>query len=423
MKEPFPIVPSEVEEPPPPRRLGAFQPLTYRDFRLLWSGLLLSNIGGWMQITGMGYFVATLAPKPSLAPLYLGLVGLSRAVPVIALSPLAGLVADHLPRRRVLIMTNSTMLLLSAILVFLTYTHRASIGVVLLISAGLAGALSFDAPARQSWVPILVPRPLVASAIGLNSVAFNLPSVIGPAIAGPLIATVGVAGCFAANAVSYIAVVLAVIFMRHAPPSASGEASALESIRAGLRFLASHRVLLWVVVLLTSSAIFARPFFQLLPDYALHQLRSGVIGYTWVMTANGIGGFLGALTAAFLGGVRRRGALWAWTGTGLGVGVAVLGLTHHLYVAVAELVVIGALTLIFVNSSNVLIQTLSPDEMRGRAVSVYSMILLGLVPAGALWLGVLGSLIGVGWTFFAAGLVTALIGLWTWFTKPQIRKV
>ena len=422
MTEPVRI-PIEVEEPPPRQRVSAFESLRFRDFRLLWSGLLLSNLGGWMQITAMGYLVATLAPQPKLAPLYLGLVGLSRAVPVILFSPLAGLAADRLPRRRVLVVTNVTMLVLSALLAAITYTHRVNLGVVLAISAGLAGALSFDSPARQSWVPILVPRPLVASAIGLNSVAFNLPSVIGPALAGPLIATVGVAGCFAANAASFLAVVVAVVFMSDAPPSFSRKENAIESIRAGLRFLRGHRVLRWIVVYLIASALLARPFFQLLPDYALHQLGTGVIGYTWVVTANGVGGFLGALLAAFLGGIRRRGALWAWAGVGVGFGVAALGLTHSFVLAMVELVAIGALTLIFINSSNVLIQTLSPDEMRGRAISVYSMVLLGLVPAGALWLGALGSLIGVGWTFFAAGIATVLVGAWTWFTKPQVRRI
>ncbi|HVA37660.1 MAG TPA: MFS transporter [Candidatus Dormibacteraeota bacterium] len=422
MKEPI-SVPSEVEELPPPRRLAAFEPLAHRDFRLLWSGLLLSNLGSWMQITGMGYLVATLAPHPNLAPLYLGLVGLSRAIPVIALSPIAGLVADRLPRRRVLLVTNTAMLLLSGILAAVTYAHRANLLSILAISGGLAGALSFDSPARQSWVPILVPRRMVASAIGLNSVAFNLPSVLGPALAGPLIAGVGVAGCFAANAVSYLAVVVAVVFMRHAPPSSASKESAFESIRDGLRFLLSHPALRWVVFYLTASAVLARPFFQLLPSYALHQLGTGVIGYTWVVTANGLGGFLGALLAAFLGGVRRRGAIWAWTGIGVGAGVAALGFTYHLYAAVVELIAIGALTLVFVNSSNVLIQTLSPDAMRGRAISVYSMVLLGILPAGALGLGALGSLIGIGWTFVASGLATVAIGVWTWFAKPQVRQI
>ncbi|TAM59885.1 MFS transporter [bacterium] len=422
MREPSHL-PSEVEEPPPRPRTSAFAPLRYRDFRLLWSGLFLSNIGGWMQITAMGYLVATLAPQPKLAPLYLGLVGLSRAVPVLLLSPLAGLAADRLPRRRVLFVTNLAMLILSALLAALTYVHRANLGVVLAISAGLAGALSFDSPARQSWVPILVPRPLVASAIGLNSVAFNLPSVIGPAFAGPLIATIGVAGCFAANAVSFLAVVVAVAFMVPVAPSSSHKESAAESIRAGLRFLRGHPVLRWVIVCLVASALLARPFFQLLPDYALHQLGTGVIGYTWIITANGVGGFLGALLATFLGGIRHRGALWAWAGVGLGLGVSLLGLTHVLTLAVVELVAIGAMTLIFVNSSNVLIQMLSPDDMRGRAISVYSMVLLGFVPGGALLLGALGSLMGVGWTFFAAGIAAAAVIGWTWFAKPQIRRV
>ncbi|MGA8097410.1 MAG: MFS transporter, partial [Candidatus Cybelea sp.] len=161
--------------------------LRYRDFRLLWLGLLISNLGTWMQFTAMGFFVARVAGSPHRAALDLGILGAARAIPVLALSPLAGVVADQFPRRRVLFVTNTTMAFAALLLAILAASHRLELAGLVRISTLNSGANAFDSPTRQSWLPLLVDREFVGNAVGLNSIAFNAPAVIGPAIAGVLI--------------------------------------------------------------------------------------------------------------------------------------------------------------------------------------------------------------------------------------------
>lgn len=170
--------------------------LRYRDFRLLWLGLLISNLGTWMQFTAMGFYVARMAGSQHQAALDLGILGAARAIPVLLLSPLAGVVADQLPRRRVLFVTNTTMAFAALLLASLATVHRLTMPALVLISALNSAANGFDSPVRQSWVPLLVDREYVGNAVGLNSVAFNAPAVIGPAFAGLLIVWIGVAGAF-----------------------------------------------------------------------------------------------------------------------------------------------------------------------------------------------------------------------------------
>ncbi|MBV8298265.1 MAG: MFS transporter, partial [Candidatus Eremiobacteraeota bacterium] len=191
----------------PDRRPGFLGPFRFKDFSLLWTGLLISNLGTWMQFTALGFYVAAMAPNARLGALDIGLIGAARAVPVLVLSPFAGVVADRYPRRFVLFITNGTTSALSFVLFGLVATNHAPLWTLMITSGLQAATQSFDAPARQSWVPLMVPREYVGGAIGLNSVAFNAPSVVGPPLAGLLIAAIGVAPCFLVNAVTTLAVV------------------------------------------------------------------------------------------------------------------------------------------------------------------------------------------------------------------------
>ncbi|MBV8066610.1 MAG: MFS transporter, partial [Candidatus Eremiobacteraeota bacterium] len=188
-------------------RASILTALRYRDFRLLWIGLLVSNLGTWMQFTAMGFFVARMAGSPHRAAFDLGIVGAARAIPVLALSPLAGVVADRLPRRRVLFVTNTIMAAAALLLALLATSHHLEMIGLIVLSAVSSGAMAFDSPTRQSWVPMLVAREYVGNAVGLNSVAFNAPAVLGPALAGLLIVWIGVAGAFYFNAAATLAVV------------------------------------------------------------------------------------------------------------------------------------------------------------------------------------------------------------------------
>ena len=406
----------------PDRRPGFLGAFRFKDFRLLWSGLLVSNLGTWMQFTALGYYVAALAPNEAVGALDIGLLGAARAVPVLLLSPFAGVVADRYPRRLVLFVTNGLTSVLSFVLFALVATNHAPLWTLMITSGLQAATQAFDAPARQSWVPLMVPREYVGGAIGLNSVAFNAPSVVGPPLAGLLIAGVGVAQCFLVNGLTTLAVLAALVFMQPAPPSSTRRGNVIGAIVEGVRFIAGHPVLKWVALLLVVTSLTSRPYNFLLPAYAVHVVHTDAKGLGWLMAAGGAGAICGAFFTAATGS-ERRGTIWIGSSLLAALGVAALGLTAHAGLAAAFLGIIGLATMSFIGSSNIMLQTLSPDDMRGRAISVYSMILLGLVPSGSLIMGALATLLQLRWTFVLAGAVAALFALWIALTQPQVREV
>ncbi|HEY9180983.1 MAG TPA: MFS transporter [Candidatus Baltobacteraceae bacterium] len=413
-----------IERPLPKREVTLFSSLRFRDFRLLWFGLLISNLGSWMQLTATGYFIAKLAANPHTASLYLGFQGLGRAIPVLLLSPLAGLVADTLPRRRVLYWTNTIMALLALLLAIFTTLGWMNIVGLILINSANAAAMSFDSPARQSWVPLMVPREYIGNAIGLNSVAFNAPAVIGPAVAGILIASIGIAGSFYVNAVATMAVVVALMFMQPAPPSATTrDEPFLRSVAQGLRFLFAHKILGAIITVFIVTALLVRPYSSLLPAFVVNTLHANAKGLGVAIAATGIGGFAGALLTAYLGTRERRGVIWAASAFVMSAGVLSLGFIWNLWLSLPVLFVIGTATLTFLGVSNTLIQTLSPDEVRGRAVSVYTMVALGFVPGGALIIGALGSTLSLHTGFLIVGATSAIVTLYYWFARPILRTI
>jgi MFS family permease len=415
------VVPAGEGERPVPNPQGSFLgPFRYRDFSLLWSGLLVGNIGTWMQFTALGYYVAKLAPNAGVGSFYIGLLGASRMIPVLIASPFAGVVADRYPRRFILLSTNIITAILAVLLSWVLYSHTATLPIVLLLSGLQAATQSFDAPARQSWVPLLVPRELVGNAIGLNSFAFNAPSVVGPPLAGLLIVAYGVAPCMLYNAIVKFAVVAALILMRPAPASSTRRNSFLAAIKEGIGFIYGHDVLRWIYLMLIVTALSVRSYNFLLPAYAVHVVHTDARGLGWLMAATGAGAMLGALSIAALN-VKRRATIWFVSGTLASVGVMVLGLTDQLGFAAIVLLFVGLGTQSFIGSSNVLVQTLAPDDMRGRIVSVYSMILLGLVPGGALVMGSIARFVDLRLVFIGAGALCTVMGIWTFVAHPKLR--
>ncbi len=412
-----------IERTLPRREITLFSSLHFKDFRLLWVGLLVSNLGSWMQLTATGYFIAKLAGNAHTASLYLGFQGLGRAIPVLLLSPVAGLVADTWPRRRTLFWTNSIMAALALLLAVFTSLGWMNIVGLILVNAASAAVMSFDSPARQSWVPLMVPREYIGNAIGLNSVAFNAPAVIGPAVAGILIASIGVAGSFYVNAVATLAVVVALVFMSPAPPSTSTREPFFASIAYGLRFLYNHKILAWIISVFIMTALLVRPYSTLLPAFIVNTLHANAKGLGVAIAATGVGGFAGALLTAYLGAREQRGTIWAASAVIMSLGVVALGFIWSLWLSLPVLFIIGTATMTFLGASNTLIQTLSPDDVRGRAISVYSMVALGIVPGGALIVGAIASIVGLHWAFLIVGGVTTVFCLWVWLSRPILRTV
>jgi MFS family permease len=373
-----------------------------------------------MQFTALGYYVAKMAPDAGVGSFYIGLLGASRMVPVLIASPFAGVVADRYPRRMILLSTNILTAILAVLLAAALMTGLASLPVVLALSALQAATQSFDAPARQSWVPLMVPRELVGNAIGLNSFAFNAPSVAGPPLAGLLIAASGIAPCMILNAIVKLAVVAAIILMKPAPVSSRSHSSFVSAFTEGIAFIYGHGVLRWIYLMLIVTALSVRSYNFLLPAYAVHVVHTDARGLGWLMAATGAGAMLGALSIAALN-VRRRALIWFVSGALASVGVMCLGLTDQLGIAAIVLTFIGLGMQSFVGSSNVLVQTLAPDDMRGRVVSVYSMILLGLVPGGALVIGTIARFVDLRYVFIGSGALCTIVAIWTFAAHPKLR--
>jgi len=391
-----------------------------------------------MQMFGQGYLVVQLAIRdgvPQLAPLYLGLVGLSRAIPGLAFGLFGGVVADRADRRRLLILTQSLAAITAGTLAILTITGRIDIVQILLLGALNSLIFAFDAPTRQSMVPRLVPPRDLMSAIGLNSAAFNGPQIVGPVVGGLLVlplATVfgalgfpalfaGVGGLFLINALSYVAVVVALVFMQPMPVASGGpQVPVLRSIREGLGYIRREPVIRWVVLLVALTALLSRPYIQLLPAVA-HEQGVGAIELSWMFGASGIGSLLGALATASLGNVRRRGMVLLVAAVAMSLMLVVFGAQRSYLVALPMLTLLGFATMVFLGMANTLLQTRSPDHLRGRVMSVHTMVFLGFMPLGSMVLGGVGTLIGVSNSFVVGGLIVSAAALWAALRAPAVR--
>ena len=380
--------------------------LRHRNFQLFFSGQLISLVGTWMQSIAQDWLVYRMTGSSLL----LGLVGFTNQIPVFLLAPIAGIVADRFNRRRTVIATQASSMILALILAALTLTGRVRIWEIMIL-AGLMGVVNaFDIPARQTFLIDMVGREDLLNGIALNSSIFNSARIIGPAIAGILVASIGEGWCFFANGVSYIAVIIGLLMMRlNRQAALHTGGSALETIVEGFRFArnaAPVRALLLLVGLISLSAM---PYTVLMPIFAGKILHGGARELGLLMGATGIGALAGALTLASKFSVRGLGR-WIWVAaTGFGVSLILFSLSRHSLLSMALLVPAGFSMMIQMGSTNTLLQVMVPDRLRGRVMALYSMMFIGMAPIGALLAGIAAAKIGAPWTV-AIGGVVALAG-------------
>lgn len=406
-----------------PGRTSMLAALETRDFRVFWFGLAVSNIGSWMQIYGLGWLVVQLAIRDgaaNLAPFYLGLVGVARAIPGVTFGLFGGAVADRADRRRLLMVTQSSAAVVALILGVLTITDRINILDVVLLSAITSLIFSFDAPTRQAMVPRLVPDRQLMSAIGLNSAAFNGATLVGPLIGGVLIVPIGVGGLMLVNAVSYLAVLGALFLMSPQPVAVRAPSSLFDSIREGIGYIRREPALRWVVLLAIATAVCTRPYIQLLPAEA-QALGVGAVELSYLLAASGVGALTGALATAALGGWERRGALLITAVFAHGAFLSLFGLQRTLVGAMVFIGLTGLAVMVFLGMANTLMQTRTPDHLRGRAMSVYTMIFIGLMPLGQMVLGSLGTFVGINTAFLAGGIVVVAVAAYAALRVPALR--
>ncbi|MGA8271070.1 MAG: MFS transporter, partial [Candidatus Sulfotelmatobacter sp.] len=354
--------------------------LRHRNFQLFFSGQLISLIGTWMQSVAQSWLVYRLTGSALL----LGSVGFASQVPVFLFAPLGGITADRFNRRHVVIGTQVASMVLAFILAALTLLHRVQVWHVFVLASLLGVVNAFDIPGRQSFLVDMVGKDDLMNAIALNSSMFNGARVIGPAIAGILVANIGEGWCFFANAVSYIAVIIGLLLMKVLSPVRGSMASPLEHMLEGFRFVNRTAPIRALLVLLGIVSLVGMPYVVLMPIFADRILHGGARGLGILMGATGVGALLGALTLAFRQGVKGLGRWVAWCCAGFGASLIVFALSHNFWVSVILLLPVGYAMMLQMACSNTLIQVMVPDALRGRVMAVYSMMFMGMAPIGAL---------------------------------------
>ncbi len=391
--------------------------LRHRNFQLFFSGQLISLIGTWMQSVAQSWLVYRLTGSALL----LGSVGFASQVPVFLFAPLGGIAADRYNRRYIVISTQVAALLLAFVLAGLTLLGKIQVWHVFVLASLLGIVNAFDIPGRQSFLVEMVGKEDLMNAIALNSSMFNGARVIGPAIAGILVAKIGEGWCFFANAVSYIAVIVGLLMMKVHSPARASMGSPLEHMMEGFRFVNRTAPIRALLMLLGLVSLVGMPYVVLMPIFADKILHGGARGLGILMGATGVGALLGALTLAFREGVKGLGRWVAWCSAGFGASLVVFALSHRFWISVILLLPVGYTMMLQMACSNTLIQVMVPDALRGRVMAVYSMMFMGMAPIGALLGGALADRLGAQTTVAIGGVASVLGAGWFRLQLPKIR--
>jgi MFS family permease len=408
---------TELASSPGSRWQAGVRALRHRNFQLFFSGQLISLIGTWMQSVAQSWLVYRLTGSALL----LGSVGFASQIPVFLFSPLGGITADRVNRRHIVICTQVASMLLAAVLAALTLFHRVQVWHVFVLASLLGVVNAFDIPGRQSFLVEMVGKEDLMNAIALNSSMFNGARVIGPAIAGILVAKIGEGWCFFGNAVSYIAVIIGLLMMRVHSPVRAAMASPLEHMMEGFRFVDRTAPIKALLLLLGLVSLVGMPYVVLMPIFADQILHGGARGLGILMGATGVGALFGALTLAFRQGVKGLGRWVAWCCAGFGASLAVFALSHTFWLSVILLLPVGYCMMLQMACSNTLIQVMVPDALRGRVMAVYSMMFMGMAPIGALLGGLLAEHLGAPRTVAIGGVACLLAAGWFARHLPKIR--
>jgi MFS family permease len=395
----------------------ASRALRHRNFQLFFSGQLISLIGTWMQSVAQSWLVYRLTGSALL----LGSVGFASQIPVFLFAPLGGIAADRFNRRRIVISTQIASMVLAFALAALTLSHKVQVWHVFVLAALLGVVNAFDIPGRQSFLVDMVGKEDLMNAIALNSSMFNGARVIGPAIAGILVAKIGEGWCFFGNAVSYIAVIIGLLLMRVQSTARASMASPLEHMMEGFRFVNRTTPIRALLLLLGVVSLVGMPYVVLMPIFADQILHGGARGLGILMGATGVGALLGALTLAFREGVKGLGRWVAWCCAGFGTSLVIFALSRNFWVSVFLLLPVGYFMMLQMSSSNTLIQVMVPDALRGRVMAVYSMMFMGMAPIGALLGGALADHLGAPTTVAIGGVASVAGACWFGFQLPKIR--
>lgn len=391
---------------------SGFTALQHHNYRLYFFGQAVSITGTWMQSLAMSWLVLSLTSSA----IKLSLVNVLQFAPTLFLGLVAGVVADRVPKRSLLVLTQSIAAICSAILAYLIWSHNIDLWHVYLLALIVGINNSFDMPSRQAFVSEMVGREDLANAIALNSTLFNMGRLVGPALAGLVLGVFGVAACFLIDALSYLAVICSLLMMRNLPKMKQlRNRNPVESLREGLAYVRATPLIGHLVIFAGLVGIFGINFNVWMPLLAKQDIDTGPAGFGLLMSSLGIGALAGALTLAF----RSRDVSpkrMVVTALVLGIGEILLGAateaTASLILAMVVSTVVGFGLTSTMSMANTIVQSNAPDELRGRVMSVYIMVSTGVAPLGAILAGAVAGWFGTPISILMGGIITTLSAIW-----------
>jgi len=397
-----------------------FAALRHRNYRLWFWGQLVSLFGAWMQMTAQSFLVYELTH----APAYLGYVSFASGLPSSVLLLYGGVVADRMPRRMLLLITQTCMMLCAFGLAAVTFWGVVQPWHLVGFAFCLGIANAFDAPARQAFVFDLVPREDLTNAIALNSTLFNAAVMLGPAAAGVVYVLFGPAWCFSVNGISYVAILSSLARIRqpaqgHTEPHPSAVASLLE----GLRYVAAHKLIRAIILLIAVVCLFGFSFATLMPAWAVSVLGGDAATNGLLQSFRGAGALISALVVASLGQRTRKGRLLLAGGFAFPLFLLLFSRVRWVPLSLLIMVGVGMALILVLNLANVLLQTLVEDRLRGRVMSIFSLTHFGLMPLGGLLAGIAAQHIGAPATIVASALVSLAYALFLTLRLPHLSRL
>jgi MFS family permease len=397
----------------------AWRALRHRNFRLFFGGQSISLIGTWMTRVATSWLVYRLT-KSSLV---LGTVSFTGQIPTFLFAPFAGVIVDRIDRRKVLVWTQALAMIQSLALAWLTLAHRITIAEVVALSAMQGLINAFDMPGRQSFmVKMVEDRADLSNAIAINSSMVNTARLIGPSLAGMLIAVSNEGWCFLVDGVSYIAVIASLLMMRLPKTNDARKATSMVTeLREGWTYVSGFAPIRTILSLFALLSLMGWPFMVLMPIFAAQVLHGGPHTLGFLMGAVGVGSLASALALVMRRSVRGLARMIPIAACVFGVGLICFGLSTSLWLSLPLMLVTGFGMMQGLTSRNTIIQTLVDENMRGRVMSYYTMAFVGMAPFGSLLAGALAHAIGAPRTVIVSGIACILGGLWFWSRLPQLR--
>lgn len=366
-----------------------FSALQSRDFRLFWYGQIISLSGTWMQSVAQGWLVYSLTKSP----FYLGMVAAAGSLPILLFTLVGGIAADRIRKRTLLLFTQALSIVPALLLGLLTDMHLIAVWQVALLAALLGTVNAFDIPARQSFLVELVGKSNITNAIALNSAAFHGSRMIGPVIAGMAIAYLGLPACFYLNALSFVAVIIALAKIQTRGDIHEGK-GILKDLTEGIQFIKSESEIFRLIILIFIFSLVGMPFITLLPVFAGEVFRIGPKGFGFLVGATGIGAFTAALSLAFKGDIKEKTRFISFSAVSFSFSLLAFSFLKFLPLSLIMLAIIGWSLVSFLATANSFIQLSVPDNLRGRAMSVYTFVFLGTAPLGNSLMGIMADYFG-----------------------------